>query len=73
MSQTRAWSAIEACANIVVGIGVSFTANLIVLPIFGLPVSLSQATGITVVFTFISFVRSYALRRFFNWHNRRHQ
>lgn len=64
--QSRVGSAIEATANVAVGYGVNFCANLLVLPLFGFSPSLSEAAGIGVVFTVISLVRSYALRRAFN-------
>lgn len=64
--QTRLHSFIEAWANIVIGFGINFVANLIVLPAFGLPVNVGQALGIGVVFTAISLARSYVLRRCFN-------
>lgn len=66
MSQTRAHSFIEAWANIGIGFGINFIANLLVLPLFGFQVKVSDALGIGVVFTFISLARSYALRRYFN-------
>lgn len=65
--QTRAASALEALANVAVGLFVSFVSNLAILPAFGLPVSLGQAVGISAAFTGVSLARSYALRRFFNW------
>lgn len=67
VGQSRKWSAIESTINIVVGIGISFTANLIVLPLLGLHPSLSQVGWMTVIFTIISFARQFVLRRFFNW------
>lgn len=66
MSQTKLGSFAEAWANIAVGFGVNFTANLIVLPMFGFNVTPSDALGIGVVFTVISLIRSYVLRRWFN-------
>ena len=66
MSQSRLGSMIEACANVVIGYGINFAANLLVLPLFGLPVTAAEAAGIGVVFTLISLVRSYVLRRAFN-------
>lgn len=66
MSQTKLGSFVEAWANIAVGFSVNFGANLIVLPWFGFDIKPSQAFGIGVVFTVISLVRSYILRRFFN-------
>lgn len=64
--QSRLASAAEALVNIAVGLGVSFGANLVILPAVGLPVSLGQAAWISAAFTVVSLARSYALRRIFN-------
>lgn len=64
--QTKLGSFAEAWANIAVGFSVNFAANLIVLPWFGLPIKPGQAFNIGIVFTVISLVRSYVLRRWFN-------
>lgn len=64
--QSRLMSFIEAWANVFVGYWVSVAANYVVLPWFGFQVSASQAIGIGVIFTAISLVRSYLLRRWFN-------
>lgn len=64
--QTRLMSMIEAWANVMVGYWLSVAANLVVLPMFGFNVSAGQAIGIGIVFTAISLVRSYLLRRWFN-------
>lgn len=64
--QKKSHSFIEAIFNTVLGFGVSMAANLIVLPWFGYEVSVSAAFGIGVIFTVISIVRSYVLRRLFN-------
>ncbi len=66
MAQTRLGSFVEAWANILVGFGVNFTANLIVLPRFGFNVTAGDAFGIGLVFTAISLARSYVIRRWFN-------
>ncbi|WP_281915669.1 DUF7220 family protein [Caldimonas thermodepolymerans] len=66
MTQTRIGSLAEAAANIAVGFGINFTANLIVLPWFGFDVAAGDAFGIGLVFTAISLARSYVLRRWFN-------
>lgn len=65
--QTRIGSAIESTVNIIVGFLVSFAANLIVLPYFGFHCSPKAAFGIGMIYTIISFVRSFLLRRAFNW------
>ncbi len=64
--QSRLQSLIEAWLNVLIGFGVSLTANLVVLPLFGYPVTVGDAFGIGLVFTAISIVRSYMIRRMFN-------
>ncbi|ATI15721.1 hypothetical protein [Bordetella phage vB_BbrM_PHB04] len=66
MAQSRKGSLVEALANTAIGWGINLTANLLVLPLFGFPVTLPQAIGIGVIFTVISVVRSYCVRRAFN-------
>lgn len=56
----------EAWTNVAVGYGINFAANLAVLPLFGFKVTAADAAGIGIIFTVISVVRSYCLRRFFN-------
>jgi hypothetical protein len=66
VSQTRLGSFIEAWGNVVVGFGINYTANLLVLPLFGFKVTMAGAFVIGLIFTAISVVRSYVLRRVFN-------
>lgn len=66
MAQTRVGSLAEAGANIAVGFTINWTANMLVLPLFGFHVTGGQAFGIGVIFTGISLARSYVLRRWFN-------
>lgn len=66
MTQARLGSAVEAVANVAIGLGVSVAANLVVLPALGYPVTLGDAVWIGVAFTLISLARSYVLRRLFN-------
>lgn len=74
MSQTKLGSFAEAWANIAIGFGVNFTANPIILPIFGFhSLTLGKNFVIGLLYTVISLVRSYVLRRWFNglrWGNR---
>lgn len=67
MSQSRKGSLIEALINTAIGFGINFTANLIILPLFGFT-SLTVQTNLVigVVYTLISVVRSYVVRRWFN-------
>lgn len=67
MSQSRLGSFVEAWANIVIGFAINFTANMIFLPLFGFEnLTATVAFNIGLVFTAISLVRSYVLRRMFN-------
>ena len=67
MSQSKTGSLVEAFANIVIGFAVNYTANLIILPMFGFSgLTARIAFEIGLVFTIISLVRSYVLRRVFN-------
>lgn len=58
-------SLLESVANVVVGYGVAVVAQIVVFPLFGLEVTLSQNLQIGLVFTGVSLVRSYVLRRAF--------
>ena len=66
MQQSKLDSLIEALLSTFIGFVVSFTANLILMPMLGIPVSLSQNFMLTVAFTFVSVARSYLVRRFAN-------
>lgn len=66
MNQSRLGSLIESLTNVVIGFAINWTANMLILPLFGFHVTGGQAFGIGVFFTFISVARSYVLRRWFN-------
>jgi hypothetical protein len=66
VSQTKKRSALEALAQIIVVYLVSVCGNILVLPMFGLNPSVADSLGIGLVFSAISLVRSYVLRRAFN-------
>ena len=58
-------SLVEAIANVVVGFSVAVTTQLVVFPSFGLRVPVSDNMLIGAIFTVVSLVRSYTLRRTF--------
>lgn len=64
--QSRWMSLMEAATNIVVGYGLAVLTQVLVFPLFGLSVSLGENLSIGAVFTVVSLVRSFALRRIFN-------
>ena len=67
--QTRTRSMVEAITNVVIGFLVAYGANLTVLPAFGYHVTLSEGAYIGIIFTIISLVRSYLVRRLFNYYD----
>ena len=67
MAQTKLGSFVEAWANIVVGFTINFICNLIIWPLLGIHgVDARVAFLGGLIFTVISLVRSYVLRRWFN-------
>jgi hypothetical protein len=65
--QSRVMSAVEASTNVLIGYLVSVAANIIILPLFGYDVTVADSFAIGLAFTAVSLVRSYVLRRAFNW------
>ena len=64
--QSRWMSLLESMTDIAVGYCLAILTQVLVFPLFGLSVSFSENLGIGMVFTVVSLVRSYALRRLFN-------
>lgn len=69
--QTRLESLVEAVINCVIGYGISFMANAIMLPLVGLPVSIKQNLLIGAGMTVVSVARQYAIRRWAQVHLQR--
>ena len=65
MRQSRLMSLAEAMANVVVGLLVAVATQIIVFPLLGLHASLGQNLKLALIFTGVSIVRGYALRRLF--------
>jgi len=63
--QSRLMSLVEAGTNVAVGYAVAVATQLLVFPAFGLHTTLGQNLAIGLIFTVVSLVRSYALRRAF--------
>ena len=64
--QSRMMSLVEGSTNVLIGYGVAVATQAVVFPMFGLYASLDQNLAIGLIFTIVSLVRSYALRRVFN-------
>jgi hypothetical protein len=65
MKQSRLMSRAESLANVLVGYGVAVITQVVVFPLFGLVVTVTENMLIGLIFTVVSIVRSYALRRSF--------
>jgi len=63
--QSRRMSLVEAVANVAVGYGVAVATQVLVFPLFGMTPSLGDNLAIGAIFTVVSLVRSYCLRRVF--------
>ena len=66
MQQTRLESLLEVCINVAIGWVIALITQLIVFPLYGIQVTLGEQLGISVIFTAVSIVRSYIVRRWFN-------
>jgi hypothetical protein len=64
--QKKSHSIFESITNVCVGFGINFTANMLLFPLFGWHISAEQNVLLGIIYTGISIVRSYILRRVFN-------
>lgn len=67
VGQTPRGAIIEAWTNIAWGFGFNYVANIFLLPLVGASLTASSNFWLGWVYTAISIVRSYAIRR---WNNR---
>ena len=58
-------SFLEALTNVAAGYTVAVTTQIIVFPMFGMEVGFSDNLAIGVIFSGVSILRSFALRRVF--------
>ena len=66
LTQSRRASLLESAANIAIGYCVAVAAQVVIFPLFGMDVPLGDNLLIGGLFTIVSLVRSYCLRRVFN-------
>ena len=65
MKQSRLMSMVESVANVLVGYGVAVATQILIFPVFGLHTTLVQNLEMGGIFTIMSLVRSFTLRRLF--------
>ena len=64
--QTKLESLTEAVINTFIGFVIAFILQLIIFPIVGVDVTLGQNFILTILFTLVSIIRTYIIRRYFN-------
>ena len=64
--QSRRMSAAESVANILIGIVLAVLIQILTFPLFDIDITLSDNIYLSLIFTAVSLVRSYAIRRLFN-------
>ena len=65
MKQSRLVSLVEAITNVIVGYSVAVVTQILIFPIFGLHTTLAQNLQMGLLFTGVSIIRSFLLRRLF--------
>lgn len=66
MRQTKLGSFYESCINVAIGFAINFAANLVILPLFGFNITLTDNLYIGLLYTVVSVARSYVVRRWFD-------
>lgn len=64
--QSKRMSMIESIVNVASGYLIAVVVYMIVLPLYGLPVTVSQSLQVTLIFSIVSVIRLYLMRRVFN-------
>ncbi len=65
--QKRRHSVIETIVGTIIGYFVAMITQVIVFPMFNIHTSHSVNFSIAAIFTVVSLIRGYCVRRFFNW------
>lgn len=65
--QSKKWSAIEVVAGVIIGFIIALLTQLVVFPLFNIATSFGENFTIAGIFTVVSIIRGYFIRRFFNW------
>ena len=66
MSQSRKKSLEESIVNVVTGLVIGILTNMIMLPLLGMHPSHGDSIILTLVFSVLSLIRSYCIRRYYS-------
>ena len=64
--QTKKWSMIESVTSVGIGLVIGVILNMLVLPLFDYNITVTDSLLVSLIFTVVSVVRGYLIRRFFN-------
>jgi small basic protein len=64
--QTKKQSLLESFTNVLIGVVVALMSQIAIFPFFDIHVPLSDNIAIAALFTVVSLIRSYLVRRYFN-------
>lgn len=67
--QSKKSSFYESMVNVATGLVISFSIQVVMYPMMGIDVKISQNILITFVFLLASLIRGYVIRRIFNKRN----
>ena len=65
MKQSRRWSLFEAITSTAIGYVIAVLTQIATFPLFGLATTLGENLAMGGIFTAVSIVRGYAIRRVF--------
>ena len=65
--QSRTHSILESIVKVFVGSVLGLLTQLLVFPLYHIKVELAMNIQIVAIFTLVSLIYSYAIRRLFNW------
>lgn len=66
MSQTRRESFVEAATNTTIAAYVALAGQLLIYPLYDIDITIWSNIQLTTIFTVLSVLRNYLVRRFFN-------
>jgi len=67
MNQSKISSLIESVVSVAIGFVVGVLSQLLIFPLFGIYVTFASNVYICIWFTSIGLIRTYMLRRWFNY------
>ena len=70
--QTKKWSMIESVTSVGIGLVIGVILNMLVLPLFDYNITVTDSLLVSLIFTVVSVVRGYLIRRFFNSKERKY-